>query len=185
MRDTGYSLAEATLAQDTQIRYYGADFDSFTEGYLPQETEIISQALMRMPYYNAGPIYRGITLRDSDADEVFLKKWKPGTKQIFTDKLGNNQPVVQSFTSRESVAEGFGGWDWVGQGQTSIKFIMTGNKTAPGVQHVSKFGTSEAEVLLPSWQTVRVDKVVQVADTRNGERRFEIYLTDRGRKKPK
>ena len=183
MRDTGMTLAEAQLAQDTQIRYYGADYDSFTEGMLPRETEIISEALMRMPYYNAGLIYRGINLPDSVADKTFLDTWKPGTTQIFTDKLGNGNAVIQSFSSRERVAENFGSWDYVGRGQTSIKFIMESNKTAPGVQHISKFGTREAEVLLPSYQNVYVDRVVQVSDSHSGGRRFEIYLKDRGRKK--
>ena len=75
MRDTGYTLAEAQLAQDTQIRYYGADYDSFTEGTLPHETEIISEALMRMPYYNGGSIYRGISLPESEAQRIFLDTW--------------------------------------------------------------------------------------------------------------
>ncbi len=184
MRDTGMTLAEAQLAQQTQIRYYGADYDAFTEGTLARETEIISDALMRMPYYNAGPIYRGISLPDSVADNVFLNTWRPGTTQIFTDKLGNGNAVVQSFSSSESVAERFGSWNWSGRGMTSIKFIMTGNKTAPGVQHISKFGSQEAEVLLPSYQNVFVERVVQVP-TSGGGRRYEIYLTDRGRRPKK
>ena len=67
-------------------------------------------------------------------------------------------------------------------GDTSIKFIMDDNKTAPGVQHISKFGTQEAEVLLPSFQQVYVDRVVQVPDSRYGGKRYEIHLKDRGRK---
>ncbi len=183
LRDTGYTLAQAQLAQDTQIRYYGADYDAFTEGWLPNETEIISEALMRMPYYNGGTIWRGASFPDDVAKSAFLDTWRPGTTQIFTDKLGNGNAVVQSFSSDENVAETFGHWDWVGTGETSIKFIMTGNKTAPGVQHISKFGTSEAEVLLPSYQNVYVQKVVQVSDTRHGGKRYEIYLKDKGRKK--
>lgn len=181
MRDTGMTLAEAQLAQATQIRYYGADYDSFTEGALPRETEIISEALTRMPFYNAGPIYRGVSMPDREADRVFLEVWKPGTMQIFTDKLGNGNAVVQSFSSKESVAESFGSWNWTSGGMTSIKFVMDDNKTAPGVQHISKFGTSEAEVLMPSYQAVYVDKVVQVP-TSSGGRRFEIHLKDRGRR---
>ena len=181
MRDTGYTLDEARRAQEMQIRYYGADYDSFTEGTLPHETEIISEALMRMPYYN-GTIYRGINLPNAEAQRAFLDTWKPGTTQMFTDKLGNGNAVVQSFSSDEAVAESFGNWNYTRSGFTSIKFVMDDNKTAPGVQHISKFGTHEAEVLMPSFQQVYVDRVVQVADTRNGGRRFEIHLKDRGRK---
>lgn len=97
LRDTGYTLADAQLAQMTQIRYYGADYDAFTEGSLPHETEIISEALMRMPYYNGGSIYRGISVPDRVADSVFLDTWKPGTVHYFTDKLGHGNAVVQSF----------------------------------------------------------------------------------------
>ncbi len=185
MRDTGYSLAQATRAQDVQICYYGADYDAFTEGRLPQETEIISEALMRMPYYNGGRIWRGVRLSDDAADRVFLDQWKPGTIQYFTDKLGHGSAVVQSFSSDESVSEAFGHWDWVSDGETSIKFILEGNKTAPGVQHISKFGTREAEVLLPSYQNVYVTNVIRVSDSPDGGRRYEIYLEDRGRKKKK
>lgn len=182
MRDTGYTLTEAQHAQVTQLRYYGSEYDSFTEGMLPRETEIISEALMRMPYYNAGPIYRGINLPSSDAQRIFLDTWKPGTVQIFTDKLGNGNAVVQSFSSKEQVAESFGHWNHVSHGQTSIKFIMDDNKTAPGVQHISKFGSLEAEVLLPSFQQVYVDRIVQKPDSNKGGRRYEIHLKDRGRK---
>lgn len=182
MRDTGMTLAEAQLAQATQIRYYGDDYESFTEGALPRETEIISQALMKMPYYNGGAIWRGAHFSDSVADSAFLNKWKPGTVQHFTDKLGRGSAVVQSFSSQESVAERFGRWNWAQCGETSIKFILEGNRTAPGVQHISKFGIDEAEVLLPAGQNVYVSRVVQVADSPGGGRRFEIYLKDRGRK---
>ena len=183
MRDTGYTLDEARRAQETQIRYYGADYDSFTEGSLPAETEIISEALMKMPYYNGGTIYRGVSMPDVDADRVFLDVWKPGTVQMFTDKLGNGTGVVQSFSSKRSVAEGFSSWNYVGRGRTSIMFINDDNRTAPGVQHISKFGTQEAEVLSPSYHHFYVDRVVQVSDSHNGGRRFEIHIKDRGRKK--
>ena len=181
MRDTGMTPAEAQTAQAAQIRYYGDDYDAFTEGLVPHETEVVSEALMRMPYYNAGPIYRGVSMPSREADRVFLDVWKPGTTQVFTDKLGNGNAVVASFSSRESVAESFGSWNWTSSGMTSIKFIMDDNKTAPGVQHISKFGSREAEVLLPSYQAVYVDKVVQVP-TSGGGRRFEIHLKDRGRR---
>ena len=183
MRDTGYTMDEARRAQETQIRYYGADYDSFTEGSLPAETEMISEALMRMPYYNGGTIYRGIRMSDAEADKIFLDTWKPGTVQHFTDKMGKGRGVLQSFSSREQVAENFGSWDYVSRGSTSIKFIVDDNKTAPGVQHISKFGIQEAEVLSPSYQQFYVDQVIQIKDSYYGGRRYEIHLKDKGRKK--
>ena len=101
-----------------------------------------------------------------------------GTEDVTPDRI-HKWYTVEHVT--RAVAESFGSWNWTGSGMTSIKFIMDDNKTAPGVQHISKFGTREAEVLLPSYQAVYVDKVVQVP-TSGGGRRFEIHLKDRGRR---
>lgn len=95
LRDTGYTLADAQLAQMTQIRYYGADYDAFTEGSLPHETEIISEALMRMPYYNGGSIYRGISVPDRVADSVFLTR---GSRERFTTSPISWVMAMQSFS---------------------------------------------------------------------------------------
>ena len=183
LRDTGYTPEQARIAQEAQIRFYGDDYDTFTSGDLPHETEIISEALMRMPYYNAGAIYRGISMPSADAQRIFLDQWKPGTVQMFTDKAGKGTGIVQSFSSKESVANSFGNWEWTSRGSTSIRFILDDNKTAPGVQHISKFGAREAEVLSPSYHQFYVDKVVQMPDSRYGGQRYEIHLKDRGRKK--
>ena len=45
LRDTGYTQEQARIAQEAQIRFYGDDYDTFTSGDLPHETEIISEAL--------------------------------------------------------------------------------------------------------------------------------------------
>jgi hypothetical protein len=107
MRDTGYSEAMARLAQANLIRFFGNDYDSFTAGNLPIETERISETIMKMPYYNGGNIYRGIHLEDDKANRLFYDTWKPGTVQHFTDTLETMKPIIQSFSNRESVAESF------------------------------------------------------------------------------
>ena len=71
MRDTGLPEAAARQVQQDMIRYFGADYGSFTNGSLPVETQRITDALLKMPYYNAGPIYRGIHVPNAVADRFF------------------------------------------------------------------------------------------------------------------
>ena len=80
MRDTGLPEAAARQVQQDMIRYFGADYGSFTNGSLPVETQRITDALLKMPYYNAGPIYRGIHVPNAVADR-FCKtiRREPGT----------------------------------------------------------------------------------------------------------
>lgn len=181
--DTGYTDAEARIAWNAQMSYYGNDYPEFTAGYKPAETQIITDALLRMPYYNGGTIYRGISLSDDVAQRVFLDPWKPGTVQSFTDTQGNGNYILQSFSSERSASDDFSGWNYVDRGQTAICFICDGNRTAPGVQHISYYGESEAEVLSPAGQRFYVTQVVRAADSSNGGKRYEIHLTDRGMQK--
>lgn len=184
MRDTGFSEAVARLAQANLIRFFGNDYDSFTAGGLPIETDRISQAIMKMPYYNGGAIYRGIRLDDDKANRLFYDAWKPGTIQHFTDTLGTMKPIIQSFSNRESVAESFAGWGVNSQGVTTIKFVVSGNKTAAGVQHISHFGTGEAEVLSPAGQEFKVVRVAE-STSRWGGRQLTFYVEDTGKRKKK
>lgn len=98
MRDTGLPEAAARQVQQDMIRYFGADYGSFTNGSLPVETQRITDALLKMPYYNAGPIYRGIHVPNAVADR-FLQDYQAGTRHSFG--------ILQSFSSREDVAESF------------------------------------------------------------------------------
>lgn len=79
MRDTGLPEAAARQVQQDMIRYFGADYGSFTNGSLPVETQRITDALLKMPYYNAGPIYRGIHVPNAVADR-FLQDYQVGTR---------------------------------------------------------------------------------------------------------
>lgn len=173
MLDTGFTEAQARIAQMNLIRYFGADYGSFTSGQLPKETKIITQALLRMPHYNGGDIYRGIDVTNDVADK-FLRDWKPGTRQTFG--------ILQSFSSREDVADGFSNWNYGGSDSTSIKFVMVGNKTAPGTQHLSKFGESEAEVLSPHTQHFSVLRTTTAVNS-SEHRQITIYIKDEGTRK--
>lgn len=173
MRDTGLSEAAARLVQRDMIRYFGVDYSSFTNGSLPVETQRITDALLKMPYYNAGPIYRGIDVPNAVADR-FLQNYQAGTRQSFG--------ILQSFSSREDVAESFGRWNAWDSGTTSIKFVMQGNKTAPSTVHISHFGYGESEVLSPHIQEFEVLRA-EVDVNAHGHRRVTFYLEDRTNRK--
>ena len=173
MRDTGLPEAAARRVQQDMIRYFGADYGSFTNGSLPVETQRITDALLKMPYYNAGPIYRGIHVPNAVADR-FLQDYQAGTRHSFG--------ILQSFSSREDVAESFGVWNAVYGHTTSIKFVLQGNKTAPSTVHISHFGYSESEVLSPHIQEFEVLRA-EVEAGAQGHRRITFYLEDRTRRK--
>lgn len=182
IRDTGLTEALARIAQADLIRFFGNDYDTFTAGDLPLETERISDTIMKMPYYNGGTIYRGIHLSDDKATQLFLDTWKPGTVQHFMDTTGTMKPIIQSFSNREDVAESFANWGYNNPGVTTIKFVVSGNKTAAGVQHISHFGTREAEVLSPAGQEFKILRVAE-STSRWGGRQLTFYVEDAGRKK--
>ena len=98
--------------------------------------------------------------------------------------LGPKQmkPIIQSFSNRESVAESFASWGYNNPGVTSIKFVVSGNKTAAGVQHISHFGTRESEVLSPAGQEFKVLRVAE-STSRWGGRELTFYVEDAGKKK--
>lgn len=168
MRDTGYSEAVARLVQKNMIRYFGDDYESFTNGSLPAETQRITKALMKMPYYNAGPIYRGISVSPTIADK-FMREYTVGSTHSFG--------ILQSFSSREDVAENFALWNSRWTDSVSIKFVMTENKTAPSTVHISHFGYRESEVLSPHVQSFEVLRAETVT-TRYGHQQITFYIKD-------
>ena len=137
------------------------------------ETQRITDALLKMPYYNAGPIYRGIHVPNAVADR-FLQDYQAGTRHSFG--------ILQSFSSREDVAESFGVWNAVYGHTTSIKFVLQGNKTAPSTVHISHFGYLESEVLSPHIQEFEV-LWAEVESGAQGHRRITFYLEDRTKRK--
>ena len=178
--DTGMSYAEARRAQDVMVRFFGDDYESFTKGVLPEESAIISEAVMRMPYYN-GDIWRGIELDSDVATSVFLSRWLPGTTQSFSDKLGNNTPIVTSFSSAEDVGRNYARWNYTNPGYTSIVFHVKNNHTAAAVQHISSHGAIEEEVMAPTSQRFRVLAVINEGQSRKGGFMYTIELEDMGR----
>lgn len=184
-RDTGYDEAKARDALHAMTEFYGGDYQKYTAGLLPDATRTATEAALRMPYYD-GEVYRGVFFNDRETDlaQTFLSKWKPGSEQMFTDTQGTGKGVLQSFSSDRSSAEQFSNWGDAYTGETSIMFVMHGNRTAPGVQHLSKHGSKEAEVLSPAGQRFKVLSVT-MSETSEGGRNYEIHLQDKGWRKPK
>lgn len=194
MIDTGLSESKAREIQRMMLDYYGSYYDEFTQGRRQAETEAISRELLKMPYYNAGTLYRGMDVDNTTADH-YLQDWTVGKTVGFTafrayeaTNLGTYTGMwedgeiatvtVTSWTSRRSVADDFSRWR-SSQGQrTSIVFQMKDNKTVPGVQHISTFGYDEAEALAPAGHKFRIDKVTI---TYNGShRQITFDVTDDG-----
>ena len=132
--DTGYSEEEARKFQNAAMEYFGGDYNKILTGKT-ETANIIADGLKRMPSYD-GTIYRGICLED-DAIKDFTGL-----------KAGDILPEkgrISSWSSNERVAVSFcGASDYE---RNSVIFECENNLTAPGVQHLSKFGTREAEVL--------------------------------------
>lgn len=138
MSETGMSREEAQEFQNTVIEYFGGDYSLFGAGKNPEGTRIIDEGLSKMPIYN-GTYYRGIEgVVSKDVD--YFANLNAGD----VIKMRN----VSSWTSDSSVAEQFAnaGSMW----EDSVILTCTKNKSAVGVQHISKFGAAEAEVLAPS-----------------------------------
>ena len=88
-----------------------------------------------------GQIYRGMNFNDYSSYETFANL-----------DVGEQIPCGQTLTSwsdRIDVAERFAGLS-ADQAGDSVIMICDETNTAVGVQHISKFGTAESEVLAPS-----------------------------------
>ena len=119
---TAMVAAYEELASGVDISTLKPDeITAYISNYL-EEHNVDTLSLIHISYYNAGQIYRGIHVPNAVADR-FLQDYQAGTRHSFG--------ILQSFSSREDVAESFGVWNAVYGHTTSIKFVLQGNKTAP------------------------------------------------------
>ncbi len=132
--DTGLSEGEAKRVQDCLKEYFGGDYEEILSGK-SGKSNVISHAIDLMPTYE-GSVYRGLTVSREEAS-TFLNMEAGDT----IPKKGN----LSSWSSNSRVAGSFGGLS--DYERTSIILECDDNKTGVGVQHLSKFGTKEAEVL--------------------------------------
>lgn len=170
VRDLGFSAAQASQMYNLMRGYYGSGYDAYTGVNQFLEKTELSNVLNKLPYFNGGRLYRGMELRDNDADLLYLNRWTAGSIQ----NLGGR---IQSFSDTRSVSEAFGNWRSVGRGKTSIMLVLEGNKTIPAVAHLS-FQRGEREALAPlnlKFEVVRSE----VSYSSNGGRRIVYYLKDK------
>ena len=181
MEDTGYSESEARKLQETMLDYLGGDYGAYTKGKKKKEADVIDKGLEQMPKFDGG-IYRGMYFEDGVAD---FKKFE---ELDIGDEIGMKS--ISSWSSREEVASRYGcvTTDDINTVMLSCKT----NKSAVGVQHISKWGKKEAEVLAPSTAKWKVtgkkivtkydyikDRYTKLLKTETWERKkkmFEIAL---------
>lgn len=132
MADTGYSEEKAKELHNALLDYFGGDYESILSGET-ETAKIIREGISNMPIYD-GSIYRGMLFDDEDI-------------KMFTNlKAGDSVPhkgIIESWSSNNRVAQSFCN-DYY---RNSVILECEENKTGAGVQHISKFGDREAEVL--------------------------------------
>jgi len=149
MQDTGFNEDQARRAQEALQDYFGGDFEDYTSGKYPEKVKEIDDILSHMPAYD-GSIYRGMTLDDDSYSQY--ADLKPG------DEL--TMRSLSSWTSKPQVAARFGDIGY--EDSDSVIIRCAQNQSGAGVQHISKMGDWEAEVLSPSgtsWRVVGSEKV--------------------------
>ena len=137
IKDTGFSENKAKQLQSDMHDYLGGDYAGFVNGKYPDKVKRIDEGLSKMPSYN-GEIYRGMNV-DNDTMKSF-------------ENLKEGDPIkmksISSWSSNKEVATDYGGI--YGKDNNSVIFVCDNNKSGSGVQHISKWGKRESEVLLPS-----------------------------------
>ena len=102
--------------------------------------KVIREGIDRMPVYD-GTTYRGLYFSESSDYDI---------SQFTNLKSGDKIPskgIISSWSSDKMVAEAFGGASTKSAESSTVILECTNNKTGVGVQHLSKFGVREAEVL--------------------------------------
>lgn len=150
INDTGYDEKSAKIFQADLNEYLGGDYESFTSGNQTERVARIDDGLDRMPAYD-GNIYRGMHIDNDSELNRFLEIEKG-------DEI--RMKSISSWSSKLSVAERYS--DRLNSETSTILFECVENKSSVGVQHISKWGTSEAEVLAKSttsWNVI--EKITQ------------------------
>ena len=171
MKETGMDREEAEELRQTMIDYFGGDYAAYAKGYKSEKVKKIDDGLSRMEKFD-GEMFRGMVFRDKDAS--LFKKFEDIS---VGDELGMRS--ISSWSSDENIADTYslsGGY-----GLNSVLIRCKKNKSSVGVQHISKYGVGESEVLAPSsakWKVVgkSVKTQKEVADKR-GEIDSYIYKT--------
>ncbi len=139
-QDTGYSESEALKLQKALQEYFGGDYNSIiaakSDDVYNEYTKVIIDGLKKMPKYD-GTIYRGMCFQEYSADIFNLYKEL---------KVGDDLPakgMLSSWSSEKAVANSYSGF----RDKGNSVILVCENESGVGVQHLSKFGKREAEVL--------------------------------------
>ncbi len=140
MKETGMSYDEATDAYYAMRDYFGTGYKSIRAGDTPNaaaKAKLIDEVITNSRSYD-GTIYRGISLSTAHYD-TWSKNLEVGST---IDMQG-----ISSWSSKASVASKFAS----GSSGKSVIFTVKSTKYASPVQHLSHYGSGEAEVLAPSY----------------------------------
>lgn len=213
MRDINCDANKADTLRQIVNDYTVGYTDAFTAssdpanymyGDRPAETQMVSDALLKMPYYD-GDMYRAIEIDGSAIDNFIdymqqnhVEAWGFGgrllgdTDNFYFWEAGDPRDagVLASFTSDRNLALDWGKVKTAGNvyygsnpQQTTVIFHVTGNKTAPSITHLSGQGIDEYEVLSPHLQQFSFDGVeTSWAHLKSGgmHRIITIHMTDKG-----
>ena len=161
--ETGYDKQAAEKFQSSLQEWLGGDYEAFTRGEMQDHVAVIDAGLSRMGAYDS-EMYRGMHFSNgSKIDMASFESFK--TVQVGSEI---EMKSVSSWTSEKAIAERYANIGSDGSSSVVLKCIS--NKTAVGVQHISKWRTTEAEVLAPSgakWRVVDVREVNMYDHTRN------------------
>ena len=138
-RETGMNHAESEDARKAMVDYLGGDYEAYRTGTKQEYIEKIDRTLSLMSAYN-GVIYRGNHFFNDREYNDFLDKIK--NTRVFD--MGGS---VSSWSSELKVAKRYSDYDDTAH---SVIFVCKDNTASVGVQHISKFGKAESEVLAPS-----------------------------------
>ena len=171
MRDTGCSAAMAqryydavygfSYQWDWEIRQFQTGNIRFTSrhGHTMKEIERraydLEKFIHESPKWDGGTTYRGMSLSDKELDELITK-----LKKGESDMLGS-----ASWTTKQGTSEGFADYH-IGETSTkygdektnSVVLITDTHSKATSIQHISHYGSREAEVLSSKdtrWEFVR------------------------------
>lgn len=136
--ETGYNDEEANTFYHELVEYMGGNYFEYSMGENKQGIEIINNGLSRMGAYD-GAIYRGMEFDD-------FKEYK----KFLCLEVGEILPTLglTSWSSDKEVALTFANYE--DETPYSVVLKCENNKSAVGVQHLSKWGKTESEVLAPS-----------------------------------
>ena len=155
MEETGYEYDEAVHAL--------SNLDDYFENYYPkwknhreteEDIEGINKVLSDMKPYD-GTVYRGMHFKKSDPEKV------EDYEKFVNADIGSTLKVgtITSWTSNEDVAKNYGGF--YSEGSQFGVILQCENKTGVGVQHLSRFGVGESEVMQKStteWEILKKEQ---------------------------